>query len=91
MIHEVNLDYNFGAGIIPLIITYEEDEEDWDNNFIEKIAVENSEQDLYTFLQYLDTTNTLMDELLELAERKISSKDAKIEGILDDMKNKGVL
>jgi hypothetical protein len=32
-----------------------------------------------------------MDELLELAERKISSKDAKIEGILDDMKNKGVL
>ena len=89
MTHEVKLDYDFGTGIIPLIITYVEDEEDWDNNYVTKIKLKNPEENLHDFLIYKNPI--VVQELLELAEEKMSSKDARIEGILDDRKQRGEL
>lgn len=89
MTHEVKVDYAFGGGFIPLIVTYDEDEEDWNNNYVTKIKLENPEEDLYDFL--INKNPIMVQELLILAEEKMSSKDAKIEGILDDMKQRGEL
>lgn len=86
MIHETNVEYNFGGGTITLLIMYDEDEENPDNNYIIKVATEDSEVDLYDFLLF--KCPIVLNELLELAEQKMNSKDARIEELLDDRKNR---
>lgn len=89
MEHEVTVWYEFGIGFIPIVVTYFEDVEDKNNNFIKKVTLENSEVDLYDFLLF--KCPIVLNELLELAEQKMNSKDARIEGLLDDRKDRGEL
>lgn len=86
MNHEVTVWYEFGIGFLPFIVTYFEDVEDKNNNFIKKVTLENSEEDLFEFLNC--KCPFVLEDLLELAEQKMNSKDARIEGLLDDRKNR---